>query len=142
MALTEDIIFADPVLQQIFFDKRRFAPRSDYSSSQIAGLETAISEDKVQFQRAKTPALAEYWQRKMRARWFVIRNLADGYFIDWPADYSADCECVKQFAHENSDKCFQVDFKARAAIWYRYGRRAPPEWRAARRRSRGRHRPL
>ena len=36
MALIEDVIFSDPVLQRIFFDKRRFAPRSYYSSSQVA----------------------------------------------------------------------------------------------------------
>ena len=143
MALIEDVIFSDPVLQRIFFDQRRFAPKSDLKAGKIAGLDMAISEDKVKFQKATEPALAEYWQRTMRSRWFVIRSLADGYFIRLPSMIPDDgCEHVVEFAHENRDKCFQVDFKARAAFWQRYAQRWPPDWRRARRRSRGRRRPL
>ena len=128
MALVEDIIFSDPVLQRIFFDGRRFAPRSEHAAGEISNLHQTIAEMQVDFLKADTIAIGEYWQRKMRARWFVIRGLSDGYFMTMPAGHDDGCEHVVQFAHENADKCFQIDFKARAALWRRHARRPPPPW--------------
>lgn len=128
MALVEDVIFSDPVLNRIFFDQRRFAPRSDYSSSEVAGLEMAISEDKVKFQKATEPALAEYWQRRMRARWFAIRKLCDGYFMKLPAGHDDGCEHVAQFAHDAGSAEFAIDQRARAAYWFKYAQRRAPAW--------------
>ncbi len=152
MALVEDVIFSDPVLQRIFFEKRRFAARSDSASSLIAGLGMAISEHKVEFQKAKEPALAEYWQRKMRAAWFEIRRLCDGYFMTLPAGHNDGCEHVTAFEHENGSLVFHPNYTARAAYWYKYAQKSPPPWgettygtprrRRRRRRSRRRHRYL
>ncbi len=140
--LAEDIIFSDPVLQRIFFDPRRVAPRTKYSAGDVNIHWHSIAECQVIFLKTKRMQTAEAMQYEMRAYWFALRKLCGGYFIDMPCGYSDGCEHVEMFAHENSGKCFQVDFKARAAIWRRYARRTPPDWFAARRRSRGRHRPL
>ena len=103
MALIEDVIFSDPVLQRIFSDSRRFAARSDFASSLVAGLDMAMSEHKVKFQKATSPALAEYWQRKMRGCWFEIRRHCDGYFMKLPAGHDDGCEHVTEFEHKNGN---------------------------------------
>jgi hypothetical protein len=129
MALVEDVIFSDPVLKRIFFDDRWFAARSAYAQSQVAGLDMAISEDKVEFQKASTPAQAEYWQRKMRGKWFDIRKLCDGYHIKFPiAGFDDGCEHVELFAHDADSDAFAVDMRARAAYWFKYAQRRAPAW--------------
>lgn len=128
MALIEDIIFSDPVLQRIFFDCRRFAPRSKQSAGEVAGLGMAISDAKVKFMKATTPPLAEYWQRKMRMRWFSSRKLCDGYFIDAP--FLMTDGDVEMFARDGRDvaNVFNVNKGARAAYWWKYAQRSPPDW--------------
>ena len=129
MALIEDVIFSDPVLQRIFFERRRFAPRSDYASSFVAGLERAISEQKIKLQKATEPAIAEYWQRKMRAAWFEIRKLCDGYFLDDVfAMHDDGCEHVGLFAHDSDSTEFAINWQARQSYWFKYAQRRAPAW--------------
>lgn len=142
MDIATEILFTDPVLQRIFLDGRRFAPRSENYAGEISKLHQTIGEMQVAFLKADSIAVAEYWQQKMRARWFVIRNLSDGYFMTMPAGHDDGCEHIVGFVHENNNKCFQVDFKKRAALWHRYARRSAPSWVQSRSRSRGRHRPV
>ncbi len=127
MALTEDIIFSDPVLQRIFFDERRLAPRMKSSAAVVINHWYSITEYKILFQKEKRPAVAEYWQRKMRARWFVARKLCDGYFADM-LGHDDGCEHVVVFRHANDAAIFNVDQRARAAYWFKYAQRGPPEW--------------
>lgn len=128
MALAEDIIFADPILQRIFFDGRRFAPRDTPENvAAVSCLEMAITDDKVIFLKATKLATAEALQIKMRARWFLIRRRCDGYFLKMPAGYSDGCEHVEGFRHVSNARYFNVDRKRRSALWWRYERHAPPD---------------
>ncbi len=126
MALIEDVIFSDPVLQRIFFDKRRLAPRMKSSAALVINHWYAITEYKILFQKAKRPAAAEYYQRKMRARWFAARKLCDGYFMEMPG-LSGVGEQVRVFAFDNAAAAFFIDPRARAAYWFKYAQRAPPK---------------
>ncbi len=141
-ALAEDIIFSDPALQRIFFDPRRVAPRTEYSAGHVSNHWHSIAECQVIFLKTKRMQTAEAVQYEMRAHWFALRKLCDGYFIDMPCGYSDGCEHVVQFEHGAGDEWFQIDFNKRAALWRRYARRSAPSWRSARRRTRGRHRPV
>ncbi len=132
MALIEDIIFSDPVLQRIFFDGRRFAPRSDrqFSVATVQNLESAITDAKVLFLKTKNLKTAERLQGEMRKNWFKIRRLCDGYFLTLPAGHSDGCEHVQVFAHENASLAFHIDAGKRYAIWRRYEKTtAPDAWR-------------
>lgn len=123
MALAEDILFIDPVLQRIFFDPRRFAPRSPKVSGRVCNLWFAISQAKIKFLKTKDLEYAERLQMIMRNRWFDIRRLCDGYFVEMPAGYVDGCEHVRAFEYGNGAREFAIDEKQRAALWYRHGRR-------------------
>lgn len=146
MALTENIILADPVLRRIFFDNRRFAARSKHSAGIVSQLVASIAEAKIQFQKETRLAVAEYWQRLMRADWFAARKLCDGYFLDLPAGHSDGCEHVRLFAHDAGDAAFEINVRARDAYWWKYEQREAAPWgdrtadKYRRRRRRHRHR--
>jgi hypothetical protein len=123
MAPAEDFLFIDPVLQRIFFDPRRFAPKSPAVAGRVSNLWFAISEAKIKFLKTKDPEYAERLQMVMRNRWFDIRRLCDGYFVEMPAGYADGCEHVRAFEHDNRAREFAIDEKQRQALWYRYGRR-------------------
>lgn len=123
MALAEDILFIDPVLQRIFFDPRRFAPRSPKAAGRVSCLWFAISEAKIKFLKTKDPEYAERLQMVMRNRWFDIRGLCDGYFVEMPGGYVDGCEHVRAFEHDNRAPEFSIDERQRAALWYRHKRR-------------------
>lgn len=125
MALTEDVIFTDPVLQRIFFDQRRFAPRATQEAA-VTNLEYDITDAKLQFSKAKRLQELEPMQIGMRRRWFEIRTRCDGYLMKLPAGYDDGCEHVTVFAHDNLDPCFRIDVRKRYALWRRYAQRVPP----------------
>lgn len=124
MALAEDIIFTDPVLQRISFDERRFAPRFGHVAD-INILEHDITDAKVRFLKAKRLEVIEPLQIKMRQCWFEIRTLCDGYFIKMPAGHDDGCEHVQVFAHDNLDTCFRINGRTRVARWYKHCGRPP-----------------
>ncbi len=127
-ALAEDIIFSDPVLQRIFFDPRRVAPRTEYSAGHVSNHWHSIAECQVIFLKTKRMQTAEAMQYEMRAHWFALRKLCDGYFIDMPCGYSDGCEHVELFAHDTGSPEFEIDMRARAACWCKYAQRQPPPW--------------
>lgn len=128
MDVPTTVIFSDPVLLRIFFDLRRFAPRSKRGAGAVASHDQTISEYKVKFLKTKRVAVAEYWQHKMRQEWLEIRELCDGYFIDLPAGHDDGCEHVEQFAYASDADELKPNWKARAAYWYRFEQRSPPAW--------------
>ena len=136
MALTEDIIFSDPVLQRIFFDERRLAARFKQSAGHVAGIEAIITQTKIEFQKEKSPGRAEQLQRLMRMEWFAARALCDGYFIKPPPGFSDKRQHVELFAHDAGSACLEIDARARTAYWYKYAQQAAPVWGAA-----GKYRP-
>lgn len=125
MALTEDVIFTDPVLQRIFFDERRFAPRATHEAA-VTNLEYDITDAKVKFLKEKRLEILESLQMRMRQRWFDIRTLCDGYLMKLPGGHDDGCEHVTVFAHDNLDPCFSIDARKRYALWRRYAQTAPP----------------
>jgi len=125
MALAEDLIFNDPALLRVFFDSRLFAPRWR-ADADINLLEARITDDKLAFLKSKSLPASEILQKRIRRHWFAARDLADGYFIRWPCDYSDGCQHVSPF--QKTKKDFQVDANKRVAIWRRYERQKPPRY--------------
>jgi hypothetical protein len=125
MALPEDIILADPVLQRIFFDPRTVAPRSQHHAATVATLYYRISEITVLFMKAKKLREAERLQGIMRRHWFRIRELCDGYFVRFPPCYSDSAEHVQVFRHDAGAAEFAIDRNRRRALWHRHEQRAP-----------------
>ena len=127
MALAESIIFSDPVMQRIFFDGRRVAPRhTPKNVGAVTCLQMAIAEDMVIFLKAKKLPAAEAIQIRMRRRWFAIRRRCDGYYLKMPAGYSDACEHIEAFRYARNARQFNVDAKQRYALWRRYEQKTAP----------------
>lgn len=133
MAFHEDIILADPVLERVFFDTRRFAPMPGHDAIVNTAL-YAIAALMAPFLNARTVEGAEkfvdgYSHRGrychgIRHYYFLARRHSEGYYLDTLADQVGDdCEHVGLFAHERDDAIFNIDYQARAAYRYRYKHR-------------------
>ncbi len=125
MALPEDIIICDPVLQRIFSDPRTVAPRSKHHAANVTTLQYRITELSIIFMKAKKLPEAERLQAIMRRHWFKIRELCDGYFVRFPPCYSDSAQHVQAFRHDAAAAEFAIDRRRRMALWDRYEQRTP-----------------
>lgn len=119
MDLCTEMIFTDPVVQRVFFDARRLAPRWGHDAI-VNIAEYEISRLKVLLQKAIDVDFAESMQQQIRRQYFLARRHADGYVVDWAAGYDDGCEHVVMFAHGNDDHFFNIDHRARSRIRHRH----------------------
>lgn len=123
MAVAEELIHADPALHSALCETRRFVPKHGHEA--IVNIELfALAELTVDFQKAASIERAEQLQRRIRAKFFLIRSHCDGWAVEIPGDDG--CEHVQAFARRPAD--FSINRRARAALWYRYAQRPPPPW--------------
>jgi hypothetical protein len=129
MGVTEELLELDPVLQRVFFDDRHFAPLPDHAA--IVDIKLyELSELKQRWYRVRDLEVAEALQVRMRECWFSLRRHCEGYHIALPCGHDDKCQHVVEFKHRGRDAvaAFDIDHRARAALWYRYKQRPPPPW--------------
>lgn len=130
MALCEDIIFADPVLQRVFlsdlqmcakpgtfvhYNRRHRATRVTFEA-ELNCLDAAISELKVDFFKTKNFYEADRLRLRIRNLWFQARDCSEGYFLRLPSPGSH----VALFSHDCKASVFSADLSKLAGIRIRY----------------------
>lgn len=135
MALTEDIIFADPVLKRVFYDDRALAPMPGHDAIVSIALHE-IANLKVLFFKAKAVDTAERLAWLIRRQYFIARRHSEGRHLE-ELERRDHCEHVQEFAHNERDPVFNVDHRARSAYRHRYSYRpaTPGRYRPGRTRS-------
>ena len=109
----------DPVLQRVFFDGRRLAPKFGHDAI-VNIAEYEISRLKVLLQKATSIYVAESLQTQIRRQYFLTRSHADGYVADMRAGYDDGCQHVVMFEYRNDDDFFDLDFRKRAELRHRH----------------------
>jgi len=121
MTLCTELLLVDPVLQRVFFDARRFAPKKGHDAI-VNIAEWSISEMKVLLQKSRDFQKADSLRRRIRRQYRIARSHSDGYFIDLPGGYDDKCEHVVMFAPD-ADARLQADRAALAHLQHRFKNR-------------------
>ncbi len=118
MTLCTELLLVDPVLQRVFFDARRFAPKKDHDAI-VNIAEWSISEMKVLLMKSGDFRKADSLRRRIRRQYAIARSHSAGYFVALPGGYDDKCEHVVEFAPDARTR-LRADRAALAHIQHRF----------------------
>lgn len=126
ITLAQRVIMTDPVLQRLAFNMRAIEPLPGHDAI-VNCLLWDISQMMRNLEKSETLRQAEYWQKRLRARWFAVMRHSEGFRMRLPAGHDDGCVHVELF-RDDTDRAAQPNMRHRAALWFRYEQRPPPSW--------------